>query len=265
MVFTNDQERYTHYTKFNESLTNLTFSIKLWDTDDVFNAHAKLLLALFALPLSPDEIEEMKIGLEIFISNEKSAMTIGNKDVVDYESSLNVLTSTNFTTFSLLWDSGFVTLNVEGKNAPIFLAEYNHKENLFGVYPNSFLYYSLMGTNVLWALPLCDEDSECEVHLTTTENYERFWPLRQTDVGHDLAFNVRAIHSASILMQTSPTVEFPKVVIKFSESDNRTKIIAQEYSDSAEIFVYQLETPKLLNYWEWHELSLSILGKVLNC
>lgn len=102
MVFTKDKTTYTHYTKFNESLTNLSFSLRLWDPDSFFDSHAKLLLSLFPLPLTGEEFESKKIAIEIFISNTESGLTVGNKDMF-YEPSVNVLKSSEFTTFFITW------------------------------------------------------------------------------------------------------------------------------------------------------------------
>lgn len=240
MVFTRNFPKYNHYTFFNESLTNLTFKIKLWNPDDAYKAEARLLLSLFPLPLTPEEINDMKFGIEIFISNQKSALRIGNKDkIIEYESSFNVIKSYRFTTFSLSWDNGLVSLYIEDENEPIFLAEYNYDKGLFGVYKNSFLYYSLQGTNVLWALPLCDEDNECETHITTGGNFERFFPLHQTELGYDINFYLRAMHSAFILFQISPGIEYPKMILKLSHfEDNKTKLIFKEFEDSPEILAF---------------------------
>lgn len=262
MVFTKETAKFTHYTKFNSSLRNLTFSVKLWDPDNFFDAHARLVLTLLALPSTGDEIDDMKFGIEIFISNTFSALKLGNKHTVDYEESINVLTASKFTTFSINWDRGIISLNIEGRIKEIFLAEYSTK-GLFSVDKDAFFYYSLQGTNILWATPLCDEEDECELQLTYSDYFERFWPMRRTQSGYDLVFYIRAFHSALVIFQPSPLVYYPQLKIILSPKNNISKITLVEYKDDAEETLKEIEILKLLNFWTWNTYTVQLFGNTV--
>lgn len=192
-LFTKNDSVYGHYTDLNDTLTNISFGIKLWDSDSYLTAHAKLLISLVALPLSGEELDRVGAGFEVILSNKKSGLTYGSKGEHEFEPTHGILKSTEYTFFSLSWTSGLLSLNREGEKKPIFLAEFNIKDNLMGYAKDKFKFYSAQGTNVLWTFPFCDDDFDCDVHTTTTSFHQQFWPLRQTESGHDLVFHLRGI------------------------------------------------------------------------
>lgn len=261
MVFTRNDSFYSHYTLFNESLTNFTFGVKIWGSDSYLTAYAKLVLSLMALPITGQELDDLGMGIEIYLSNKKSGLTYGNKDR-EFEESHGILKSTEYTFFSLSWSSGFVSLNKEGKTKPLFLAEYKTKGNLLGFKKDVFKYYSAQGTNILWSFPFCDDDFECDVHTTTSAFFQQFWPLRQTEAGQDLQFHIRAFQSANILLVPSPTVDYPrvKITLRSVDTDNNTKITLVEFAGGPTTVLADLDLPKVLNYWNWHEFSLALFA-----
>lgn len=262
VTYTKDSEFYSHYTMFNETLSNLTFGLKLWNPDDeLVDNSARLLLSLFALPLNGEEIEKLQIGIEIAISNKESAMTVGNKDKEDFEPTVAILKSSKFTYFSLSWNSGFVTLHIDGNIKPLFLSEYKGKKGLFAANKDKFFYYSILGKDILWSFPFCDEDDECEIHKTTSLNFERFWPLVKTNTTHDLKFDIRAFHSAHIKFQLSPTTDYPNIMLILGrKSDNISTIVLQEHNKAMKVDLVSVTVLNLLNFWEWRQFLVTFFG-----
>lgn len=264
MVFTKNNSVHSHYINFNQVLTNISFGIKLWDPDQFLEAHAKLVLSVLALPVSGNEMDSLGSGIEIFLSNTKSALTFANKDKVEFEPTLNILRATEYTFFSLSWSSGFISLNREGEKKPIFLAEYKTKDNLLGFKKDKFKFYSPQGTNVLWTFPFCDDDFDCDVQTTTTSFHQLFWPLREENAVKDLKIHVRGFHSANILFVPSPTVKYPRLMLELQSTDNNTRILLDEYARGPTIVLYEMNLPNILNYWEWHEFSISMFSDTLH-
>ncbi|KAJ8939700.1 hypothetical protein NQ314_011042 [Rhamnusium bicolor] len=264
LVFTKNSNTYMHYTDFNKTLSNLTFGVKLWDSDSYLEASARLVLSELALPLTGKELDDSGVGIEIIIGNNFTALRHGNKDKPDYEPTVGVLKSTEFTKFSLSWHGGFISFNLEGQIKPIFLAEYKTKNNLLGFKKNMFSYYSAQGTNILWYFPFCMDDFECDVHTTTGKEFQQFWPLRETSVGHDLYIHVRSHKSASILIVSSPTVDYPYIKIVLSGLNNYTKIMAKEYNNGPEIVLNELQLTGLLDYWDWREFSITFFANTMH-
>ncbi|KAG5896415.1 hypothetical protein JTB14_022498 [Gonioctena quinquepunctata] len=264
LVFTKNSQTHMHYTDFNQSLENLTFGIKLWDSDTFSEANARLVLSVMALPLTGKEIEDGGVGIEIVIGNNVSALRYGNNDKPEYEPTFGILKSTEFTKFSLSWHAGFITLSLEGQLKPIFLAEYKTNKNLLGLKKNEFFYYSPQGNNLLWYFPFCKDDSECDVHTTTGEEFQQFWPLREKDLTYDLYVHVRAHHSARILFLASPTSDYPRVKLILSGKNSNTMITAVEYKGASDVILKEMQVSSVLDYWEWREFSIGFFGNNMN-
>ncbi|CAH0550624.1 unnamed protein product [Brassicogethes aeneus] len=155
LVFTNDNEINTHYSAFDSSIDNITFSVKLWDPDNYFKATARLVLSKLPLPLSGKDIENAGVGFEIYLSNDYSTLAFGNADSEPEKiKTTELLQSTKYVTFSMTWQNNFVQLSIEGQKNPLFLMEFKDKKNLLGYKKLKFEYYSISGTNIL-----CSVDS----------------------------------------------------------------------------------------------------------
>lgn len=257
-IITRNPEIYSHYTSFPESLTNFSFGLKLWNPDDYLKASARLVLSLFALPLTGKEIHSLGIGLEVYIDNTKAGLTAGNIDKVDYEKSFGNIKSDQFTHFTLTWWHNILSLFKEGRKEPIFMADYKSKGTLMGFQMNKFRFYSARGTDVIWSLPYCEDSDQCDVHTTTGAEFQRYFPLPETSIGYDLNFYLRATHSAYIKLAVSPVIEYPMVKIMIQRSDNYTRIEYQEHNKSSTIILHDTLSENLLNYWSWQEFTLSI-------
>lgn len=254
---------YSHYLGFNDTLTNFTFGLKLWDSDSFSTANARIVLSVLALPLSGPQIGDTGVGIEISISNEASALSIGNIETPEYVGTIGILKSTEFTFFSLSWGGGFMSLTKEGVTKPIFIAEYRTKRNLLGFMKDKFYYYSVQGTNILWSFPFCDDKDQCDIHTTTTLQNQKFWLLQETTVGRNLHLFVRAFHSAHILLVSSPPINYPRLEIMLHALDNFTRIVCIEYENGPKTILEELVLPSLLDYWKWNEFSVTLFADTL--
>lgn len=264
MVFTKNTTVYSHYTDLNHTLTNLTFGVKLWDSDSCLDAYARLVLSVMALPVTGEQMEDLGIGIELYISNQQSGLTFGVRGSVEYEETREVLKSTEYTFFSLSWESGFITLNREGTIKPIFLQEFRIKDNILGFRKNEFKYYSASGSNVMWSFPFCDDDFECDVHTTVNDVFQQYWPLRQTETGCDLVVYIRGFHSSNLLLVTSPAVDYPRVEILLNTDDNKSRVVVLEYYKAPLMVLKEVTLPSIIDYWQWRKFTVSIFANTLN-
>lgn len=261
-VFTRNTPNYTHFTDFNDSLTEFNFGVKLWDSDSYTNATARLVVSVLALPVTGKELEDLGIGFEILLSNKASALTFGNKDSPEYESTPDILKSSSYTMFTLSWTAPFVTLSYQDQIKPIFLAEYKTKNNLLGYHKSRFNFYSAQGTNVIWSFPFCLDDFDCDVQTTTGPQFQQFWPLRTNEVGQELQFYLRAFHSTYIVFVPSPTIDFPNVKFMLQRSNQMSRIVVNFRPDSS-VIIKELSLPDILDYWEWREYSVAFFADTM--
>lgn len=258
------QEIYSHYTDFDSANTDITFGIKLWNPDNYMDAKAKILLSLFALPLASNSIDDGEFGIEVHLSNIKTGLPVGNAEKPTPETTPQLLKSTEYTYFTISWGASFITLNQVGKGKPIFIAQYKMKKNLMSYKRDKFLYYAVKGDNILWAIPGCNEDGKCDIHTTTSGEYQRFWPLGVNNVGHDLRFFVRAFHSARIVLLQSPTAEYPKIEVVLDSRDNYTRILLTKVKNRPSTPLFEMNNLKLLDYWNWREFSFTLFANTLS-
>lgn len=258
------QNIYSHYTEFDSKNTEITFGIKVWNPDTYMDAKATILLSLFTLPLAASTIGEGGFGIEVHISNTKTGLPVGNAEKPVPENTPQLLKSTEYTYFTLSWGGSFITLNKVGKGKPIFIAQYQTKKNLLAYKKDKFLYYAVKGDNLLWAIPYCNEDGKCNIHTTTSSEYQRFWPLGVNNVGHDLRFFVRAFHTAKLMLVQSPTADYPKIEVILDSLDNFTRILLTKFKDSPSVTLYEMSNLKLLDYWNWREFSFNLFANTLS-
>ena len=58
-------------------------------------------------------------------------------------------------------------MGLYGSAKPLFMDEYKKKNTISSLYPDSFFYYGLMGTGVLWSTEFCqDGKHSTDVNLT---------------------------------------------------------------------------------------------------
>lgn len=262
VVFTKNYKTYMHFTDFNETLDSLNFGIKLWNSDQYSESEARLVLSVVALPMEKQDMLNLGTSIEIYISNKYSALTVNNKDEIEKETSKGILTSTQYTYFSLTWHKGFITFSKIGISKPIFLAEYKTKNNLMGFKLDQFSYYAAQGSNILWTFPFCLDDFECDVHTTTGHLFQQYWPLRETSIGRELSVHIRAVRSAKILFSSTPLTNYPNIVFNFKAEDGYTKVILNEHKNIPSVTIKEVILTDILNYWNWQEYVLSFFGDI---
>lgn len=74
-----------------------------------------------------------------------------------FESSPEILIGTRWTGIWITWGGGFISAGIEGKSKPIIMQEYKKKHGITSLYLDTFLYYGVRGTNVLWNTPFCQK------------------------------------------------------------------------------------------------------------
>lgn len=87
------------------------------------------------------------------------------QDEQDLESTPNIILGSKWTGFWINWGGGFVSVGLHGSAKPLFLDEYKKKNTISSLYPDSFLYYGLMGTGVLWSTEFCQESKKSTVKI----------------------------------------------------------------------------------------------------
>jgi len=88
--------------------------------------------------------------IEIFIS-------FFFKDNQLFEDTPNILFSSNWTGLWITWGGGFISLGIHGVSKSLIMDEYKTKNSISSLYPDSFLYYGIMGTGVLWSTEFCQK------------------------------------------------------------------------------------------------------------
>nr|XP_022913815.1 uncharacterized protein LOC111424495 [Onthophagus taurus] len=258
MVFTKSSPIYNHYMSFPNDLINFTFGAKLWDPDSYLNSSAKLVLSLYPLPLSSQQINDLAIGVEIFLSNKKSAFTVGVNDI-EYVKTLGLLKSNKFIYFSLTWWHNIITLTIEGGKKPLLMADIKNKDTLLNYKMNQFFYFSAIGNNILWEFPFCDVEEQCDVHTTTSVDFQKFFPIRDVMQGQEINFNIRAYHSAYVLLVATPAKDYPQFKIILQREGNITRVLYKPHEKASEAVLHEV-FGEIVQYWTWKEFTIHLFG-----
>ncbi|CAG2062553.1 unnamed protein product, partial [Timema podura] len=148
------------FTSLNTSLNNLTIGLKLWEPSLWSGAKVYLALSAIASPATGEQLSKWGAGIEITIGNTGSGLSAGSKDKDDdaeLTPTPGIISGSKWSWFWLSWGGGFITLGKEGTIKPITIDEYEEENNILGLKPGSFQYYSIAGTGVLWSLPFCEK------------------------------------------------------------------------------------------------------------
>ncbi|XP_046737938.1 uncharacterized protein LOC124406546 [Diprion similis] len=262
LVYTKNASTYSILTSLNSAFGNITFLVKLWDPGDEQIGQARLLLTNLQVPSSAEMIaQKWGAGVEILISNSGSGQKYPRTDEeIDFEETPNILTGTKWTTLWVTWGGGFISVGRSGSSKPIFLDEFRQKNTISSMYPESFFQYGITGTGILWSMPFCE--ATCEVHTTFGLEFLRIWPLLQSNSSHDLQFQIRASHGAMIQLTQTPAVPFPRFLVVLGQSGS-TLLLYQEKETSTKKILLDIETKQILNFWAWHEFTISIFGMAI--
>nr|XP_011310440.1 PREDICTED: uncharacterized protein LOC105270904 [Fopius arisanus] len=232
LVYTRNSSTYSTITSMNSTAGNMTIWVKLWDPDDEIKGEARLFLSLLPIPTSPKILaDDWRAGSDLLISNSGSGQIHpGFEDDDDLEPTPSILRSTNWTGLSVTWGGGFISVSLLGSVKPIFIDEYGKKNTISGLYENSFFYYGLMGTGVLWSTDYCLQS--CEIHTTYGMDFQRIWPFQRSNTTYDIAFENSQL-----------------LTLSYQESEKSGKQQLTEVSSS-----------NLLDFWIWKHFTISIFG-----
>ncbi|XP_043277721.1 uncharacterized protein [Venturia canescens] len=223
------------------------------------NAEARLLLSLLPIPTSARKIaQDWRAGVEIVISNKGSGQALPSVgDEQDFKKTPNIVLCSKWTGLWINWGGGFISVGLHGASRPLFTDEYKKKNTISRLYLDSFLYYGLMGTGVLWSTEFCQE--KCEVHTTFGADYLRMWPLQPRNTTYDVRFHVRASNNAIINLYKSPGFLFPSYAITIGKAHTVT-LTYQKSEKSTKQHLKDVPAKGLLDFWVWKEFSISIFG-----
>lgn len=71
------------------------------------------------------------------------------------ENTPEILVGSKWTGIWITWGGGFISAGIEGAMKPLVMQEYKKKHGITSLYPETFLYYGVRGTNVLWSTAFC--------------------------------------------------------------------------------------------------------------
>ncbi|XP_076182068.1 uncharacterized protein LOC143154114 [Ptiloglossa arizonensis] len=140
---------------------------------------------------------------------------------------------------------------------PLVMQEYKRKHGITSLYPKTFLYYGLRGTNVFWSAEFCQ--THCEVHTTFGINFSRVWSMEQNNATNDVRFHVRASQNIHIRLYPTPAMEYPSITVTINK--DITMLIFQENEESMKHYLKEIPTRGILDFWTWKEFSISIFGE----
>ncbi|XP_011685549.1 PREDICTED: uncharacterized protein LOC105448584 [Wasmannia auropunctata] len=162
LMYSQNSSIYTILTGLNNTYGNITFWIKLWNPLDEQNAEARILLSLLPIPSSAKKIaQDWKAGVELLISNNVSGQIYPFTDIHFFENTPEILLSTKWTGLWIAWGGGFISLGIHDVSKPLIMDKYKMENTISSLHPDSFLYYSIMGTGVLWSTEYCQKYKSC--------------------------------------------------------------------------------------------------------
>ncbi|XP_076766670.1 uncharacterized protein LOC143433269 [Xylocopa sonorina] len=274
VTFTKNTSDYSILTKLHAPNGNITFWFKLWDPNEEKEGEAYVLLTLLPVPGSAEIIvEEWTAGVELLFANFGSRQTFPSYDVSstfalfglllyysreeeNFENTPEILVGTKWTGIWITWGGGFISAGIHGTAKPLIMQEYKKKRGITSLYPETFLYYGLRGTNILWSNMFCQ--TYCEMYTTFGIDFSKVWSMQKHNDTIDVRVFVRASRNIQIRLYQTPTLEYPSVTVRISK-DTAT-LTYQEREDSARHYLKEISTRDLLDFWSWREFSISIFG-----
>ncbi|XP_076293122.1 uncharacterized protein LOC143215152 [Lasioglossum baleicum] len=254
---------YSILTKLDAPSGNTSFWMKLWDPVDEKHAEARILLSLLPVPVSAEKMaEEWSAGAELLFANYGSGQTFPKSDDEEVlESSPDILVGTKWTGIWITWGGGFISAGVEGSLKPLLMQDYKRKRGITSLYPETFLYYGIRGTGVLWSTTFCQ--TQCELHTTFGTNYSRAWTMEKNNDTNDARIFVRASQNIHIRLYQTPKLEYPSVTLCLVQvviGKDIATLTYQEEEDSTKHYLKEIPSRGLLDFWSWREFSISIFG-----
>nr|XP_031848128.1 uncharacterized protein LOC116433783 [Nomia melanderi] len=259
LTFTKNATDYSILTRLNAPSGNTSFWMKLWDPNDERNAAARILLGLLPVPASGEKIaEDWSAGVELFFANSGSRQTFPKYDDDEvFENTPEILVGTKWVGIWITWGGGFISAGVDGSLKPVLMQEYRRKHSITSLYPETFLYYGLQGSGVLWSTTFCQK--QCEIHTTFGIDYSRAWTMEKNNDTNDVRVFVRASQNIHIRLYQTPNAEYPSVTVTIGK--DVTTLTYQEDEDSPKHYLKDISSRGILDFWSWREFSISIFGE----
>ncbi|XP_034194054.2 uncharacterized protein LOC117610589 isoform X2 [Osmia lignaria lignaria] len=258
LAFTKNVPLYNILTKLNAPSGNTSFWIKLWNPNDEKQGEARILFSLLPVPASAEKIaEEWTAGVELLFANFGSRQTFPKYDEEEsFENTPEILVGTKWTGIWITWGGGFISAGIEGTMKPIVMQEYKKKRGITNLYPETFFYYGLRGTNILWSSPFCQ--THCEVYTTFGIDFSKVWAVQKNNDTKDIRFFVRASQNIHIRLYETPALEYPSITVTIGKEV--TTLTYQQSEESAKHYLKEIATRELLDFWSWREFTISIFG-----
>ncbi|KAL0116972.1 hypothetical protein PUN28_010087 [Cardiocondyla obscurior] len=261
ITYSQKSPTYTTLTRLNNTYGNVSFWIKLWNPFDEQNAKVKILLSVLPIPSSAKKIaQDWKAGVELLISNNVSGQTYPITNMHFFENTPGILLSSKWTGLWIAWSDGFISLGIHNVLKPLIMDKYKMENSISSLYLDSFLYYGIMGTGILWRTEFCQK--YCESHITFGNKFLNIWPIQKNNDTRDIHFYVRASHNIEIQLYQTPGSLFPCFTIEIGRN-NVTSLIYQESKKSIKQYLKEVVIKKLIDYWKWNEFIISIFGSHL--
>ncbi|XP_032670210.1 uncharacterized protein LOC116843687 [Odontomachus brunneus] len=261
LMYSRNSSTYSMLTGLNSTYGNISFWIKLWNPLDEQNAEARILLSFLPIPSSAKKIaQDWKAGVELLISNSVSGQIYPVIDVNNgrlLENTPEMLLSSKWTGLWITWGGGFISLGIHGVSKPLIMDEYKTKNSISSLYLDSFLYYGVMGTGVLWSTEFCQ--NYCESHTTFGDEFLTVWPMQKSNDTQDVRFYVRAKRDIKVRLYQSPGVLFPCFTLEIRRNDI-ISLLYQENEIAIKQYLKEVIIKGSLNYWIWKEFTISIFG-----
>ncbi|KAF3430155.1 hypothetical protein E2986_13116 [Frieseomelitta varia] len=210
LIFTKNSTSHPILTKLRAASGNTSFWFKLWNPDDEKKAQVSILLSLLPIPAPAETVaEKWTAGVELVFANSGSRQTFPANEEENFENTPEILVGTKWTGIWITWGGGFISAGIEGSLKPILMQEYKKKRGITSLYPDTFLYYGLRGTNVLCSTTFCHD--HCETYTTFGIDFSQVWAMQKTNDTIDVRFFVRASQNIQIRFYQKPSMEYPSV------------------------------------------------------
>lgn len=114
----------------------------------------------------------------------------------------------------------------------------------------------------MWSTQASADIDHCDIHITTSIQFERYMLLKESLVGYELNFHLRALHSAYVNLLSTPKQSYPSIQVVLNLPKNQTVIYLYLTKDRRET-LQALENTKILDLWKWHEMSITLITSQL--
>lgn len=203
-----EDKYYTHFTKFVTEKQQLTFDLKLWSPSQIHESEIRIVISALPVPVDSDNLRSWEMGFEVVLSMNRSGVTPTSKEDISWTETPQILTGSHWVNLTMQWGLGFISLKNredEENSAPLFIYSFTPKENSIFALSNSTLYYSLVGSPMFFIQNITNgSPSNCDEHITTREDYTRYFPLVHEYESKIMNFYIKSYGNCGVLFRMSP-------------------------------------------------------------